>query len=37
MEALWKHGASTIRQVQEAMPGKRRHAYTTIQTVMTRL
>jgi predicted transcriptional regulator len=37
LEVLWKRGASTIRQVQHAMPGQRAHAYTTIQTVMNRL
>lgn len=37
LEVLWKRGASTVRQVQEAMPGRRRHAYTTIQTVMNRM
>src|SRR5881397_4027103 len=37
MEALWTRGASTIRQIQEAFPEKRRPAYTTIQTTVYRL
>jgi len=37
LEVLWKRGASTVRQVQVGMPGRKAHAYTTIQTVMNRL
>jgi BlaI family penicillinase repressor len=37
MEALWTHGESSIREIQEAVPGKRRPAYTTIQTTVYRL
>lgn len=37
MGALWKHGALSIREVQEAFPEKDRPAYTTIQTTMYRM
>ena len=37
METLWSLGASSIREIQEAFPGKRRPAYTTIQTTVYRL
>src|SRR5438128_12324021 len=37
MEALWKQGASSIREVQEAFPEKDRPAYTTVQTTVYRL
>jgi predicted transcriptional regulator len=37
MEALWSLGASSIREIQEAFPAKRRPAYTTIQTTVYRL
>lgn len=37
MEALWDRGASSIREVQEAFPERRRPAYTTIQTTVYRL
>jgi BlaI family penicillinase repressor len=37
MEALWTLGASSIREIQEAFPEKRRPAYTTIQTTVYRL
>jgi BlaI family penicillinase repressor len=37
MEALWSLGASSIREIQEAFPEKRRPAYTTIQTTVYRL
>ncbi|SRR5579875_2069207 len=37
MEALWTHGASSIREIQESFPEKRRPAYTTIQTTVYRL
>ena len=37
MEALWNHGASSIREIQESFPEKRRPAYTTIQTTVYRL
>jgi BlaI family penicillinase repressor len=37
MEALWSHGASSIREIQEAFPERNRPAYTTIQTTVYRL
>ena len=37
MEALWTHGASSIREIQERFSEKRRPAYTTIQTTVYRL
>src|SRR5437764_15272516 len=37
MEALWKQGASSIREIQEAFPERRRPAYTTVQTTVYRL
>src|SRR3989442_437117 len=37
MEALWSHGASSIREIQEAFPERDRPAYTTVQTMVYRL
>ena len=37
MEALWTLGASSIREIQEAFPERKRPAYTTIQTTVYRL
>src|SRR6185295_12833412 len=37
MEALWTRGASSIREIQEAFPVKRRPAYTTVQTTVYRM
>jgi len=37
MDALWNRGASSIREVQEYFPARRRPAYTTIQTTIYRL
>lgn len=37
MEALWTHGESSIREIQEGFPSKKRPAYTTIQTTVYRL
>jgi len=37
MEALWAHGASSIREIQERFPAKGRPAYTTVQTTVARL
>jgi len=37
MEALWEHGPSSIREVQERFPQKSRPAYTTVQTTVSRL
>jgi predicted transcriptional regulator len=37
MEALWRQGAASVREIQESLPAKGRPAYTTVQTVLTRL
>ena len=37
MEALWSHGASSVREIQERFPEKNRPAYTTVQTMVYRL
>jgi predicted transcriptional regulator len=37
MAALWGHGASSIREIQERFPEKERPAYTTVQTMVYRL
>ena len=37
MEALWDHGASSVRELQERFPDKDRPAYTTVQTMVYRL
>ena len=37
MEALWDHGASSVREIQEAFAEKSRPAYTTVQTMVYRL
>lgn len=37
MQALWERGPSSVREVQESFPPKKRPAYTTVQTIMVRL
>ena len=37
MGALWDHGASSVREIQERFPEKDRPAYTTVQTMVYRL
>jgi predicted transcriptional regulator len=37
MEALWKNGACSIREIHETFPEKTRPAYTTIQTTVYRM
>ena len=37
MEVLWTHGESSIREIQEKYPAKKRPAYTTVQTMVYRL
>ena len=37
MDALWTHGASSVREIQEVFPAKNRPAYTTVQTTVYRL
>ena len=37
MEALWTHGARSIREIHDAFPKRGRPAYTTVQTMVYRL
>lgn len=37
MDALWSHGPSSVREVQEQFPDEGRPAYTTVQTMIYRL
>ena len=37
MEAFWHLGEASVREVQDTFQGKKRPAYTTIQTVVYRL
>jgi BlaI family transcriptional regulator, penicillinase repressor len=37
MEALWKAGPSSVREIQESFPARKRPAYTTVQTMVYRL
>jgi predicted transcriptional regulator len=37
METLWTEGPCSIRELQEAFPEKDRPAFTTVQTMVTRL
>lgn len=37
METLWTHGASSVREIHEALPDKVRPALTTVQTMVYRL
>lgn len=37
MEALWSHGASSVREVLESFPEPDRPAFTTVQTMIYRL
>lgn len=37
MEALWTRGDTSIRDIQESFPAKRRPAYTTVQTTVYRM
>src|SRR5579864_8678781 len=37
MQALWDRGALSIREIQEAFPGRDRPAYTTVQTTVYRM
>lgn len=37
MDILWSRGSASIREIQESLAGKRRPAYTTIQTTVYRL
>ena len=37
MEVLWTRGACSIREIHDAIPGKGKPAFTTVQTVVYRL
>lgn len=37
MEILWKRGELSVREVQEAIHERKRPAYTTVQTIFSRL
>jgi BlaI family transcriptional regulator, penicillinase repressor len=37
MEILWSQGDSSIREIQESFPAKRKPAYTTVQTTVYRM
>ncbi len=37
MEVLWTLGSSSVREIVEHLPEKRRPAYTTVQTIVYRL
>jgi BlaI family penicillinase repressor len=37
MEALWKHGTASVREIQETLPEKGRPTHNTVQTILTRL
>ena len=37
LDVLWTRGASSIREIHEALPAKGRPAFTTVQTVVYRL
>lgn len=37
MEALWKLGRASIREILEQLPASRKLAYTTVQTLVFRL
>jgi predicted transcriptional regulator len=37
MDLFWSHGSQTVREIQERFAEKGRPAYTTVQTVVTRL
>ena len=37
MDVLWTHGPCSVREVQEALPGDRRPAYSTVQTMIYRM
>jgi BlaI family transcriptional regulator, penicillinase repressor len=37
MQYVWRLGEVPVREIQEAIPASRRPAYTTVQTILTRL
>ena len=37
MDAMWRLGPASVREIQEALPETKRPAYTTVQTMVYRL
>ena len=37
MEQVWALGPASVREIQEALPERKRPAYTTVQTIIYRL
>ena len=37
LEVLWSRGACSVREIHDALPAKKRPAFTTVQTVVYRL
>jgi predicted transcriptional regulator len=37
LEALWRLGSASIREIQQSLPEDRRPEYTTVQTIVYRL
>lgn len=37
METLWNRGERSIREILDSLPGKRKPAYTTVQTTVYRM
>ena len=37
MNCVWEHEEKTVREVHKCLRGKRKIAYTTVMTIMTRL
>lgn len=37
MDALWRHGKLSVREILDALPKRNRPAYTTVQTTVYRL
>jgi BlaI family transcriptional regulator, penicillinase repressor len=37
MQYVWQLGEAPVREIQEAIPAEKRPAYTTVQTILTRL
>src|SRR5262252_5822898 len=37
MDAMWRLGPASVREIQEALPDRHRPAYTTVQTMVYRL
>lgn len=37
MEAVWRLGSASVREIQEQLPELKRPAYTTVQTIIYRL